>query len=78
MAHCIIPRKEVNACAMTATFFHAQKQVQSCEMSSKYYCCKSGKQTLHWLGVTAAVFLSFFYHTPTVLDHRHLHANLST
>ena len=47
MAHCIIPRKEVNACAMTATFFHAQKQVQSCEMSSKYYCCKSGKQTLH-------------------------------
>lgn len=56
MARCIIPHKEADACAMTATFFQEQKQVQSCETSSKYYRCISGKADITLTGYHSCCF----------------------
>lgn len=60
MAYCIIPHKEADACAMTATFFQEQKQVQSCEMSSPHYCCESGKADITPTGYYSCCFLKSF------------------
>lgn len=73
MADCIISHKEADACIMTAE----TRAETSTVMWNELYHCRTGKADIT-LTITSAICLSVFYHSPAVLDHRHLNANLST